>query len=130
MSLFPNPDHFARPDRWQEILEAVRLGPDDENCDPAASQILPILETFVHSEEEIETGTLGKRKQGAILLACQACFGHGLTSMVRKRVLEPAGDTLVQQDLHPIGRQEAISPVPGGGVTVLHQAAGNALFLR
>jgi hypothetical protein len=24
-----------------------------------------------------------------------------LTSMVRKRVLEPAGDTLVQQDLHP-----------------------------
>jgi len=80
----------------QQIDKAVRSGSDNQDCDSAASQVLLVLEAFVHGQKQINPGSFGERQQEAILAAGESCFRHGLALMAVKGALEFARDTFVK----------------------------------
>jgi hypothetical protein len=73
-----------------------RFDLDQQNRDPSASQILLILEAFIHRQKNLEADGFSERKKTAIFLTGQARFRHGHAIVIGERALQFAGDTLVK----------------------------------
>jgi len=94
-------NHSTRFHMRQQVLNAVRLGADNQNSDATPRHILLELDASIERQEDIKTGAFGERKKDSILFARQTCFWRSHTVMLGEFVFQPARNTFVKQDLHP-----------------------------
>src|SRR5262249_3387224 len=84
-----------------EIVNIVRAGAQDQNCDSSSSQVLLKRYIFVDCDEHIE-GLLGRCQKLAVLFATETRFGCGLAivTMRAQKSFDSARHTLVKHQLH------------------------------
>jgi hypothetical protein len=64
------PQHLENlGDLGKQIDQTIRFCADQPNCDASELEILLIFDTAIDSDEHLETRSLGKRQQFAVLFA-------------------------------------------------------------
>jgi len=82
------------------MSETIRLGAENEDCDPPTGKILFVLQPLVQCQEYIKALTFCTCKHISIFLAGKAYLRDSFALMAVKTHLEFSGNTLVDQDPH------------------------------
>lgn len=85
---------------WEQILDVVAASADNKNSNSATNQVLLVLHSLVHRQEDIESGLLCQGQQFTVRLSSEASRGNGLAVMPGERVLYPSRQAFINQNSH------------------------------
>jgi hypothetical protein len=90
----------------QQIFKAIRFGTQNHDRNFSASQILLVLDTLIHGEENIESGWFRRRQKFAIPHPSQSGITSSLAVVGWERIPKPLIETFVEQNAHLGARKQ------------------------
>jgi hypothetical protein len=90
----------ASGNQRQQVAEAIRPRPEDDNRDAPSAQALFKFESPINGKEHIKFRGFRCGKQGAVFQSCEAGVASSHDFVAGKQISHPFVNTFINQDAH------------------------------